>query len=139
MTNPYPNPYPGAYLFSVPGVAEASLPFAATTAFIRRGIGAGAVDRCISTDTPVRFMYTNQLAGSRPPLPYPGLGPVPPDTLTPGMDNMLMSTVCLDERERHRAAMTPAERFAAGLPFASALAPESPMQFLASSGLWAPQ
>ena len=93
--NPYPNPIPGAYLYSHPAVGPAaadSLPFTATQAFIRRGLGAGAVDRCITLDTPVRFLYTNQLAGSRPPIAYPGPGPALPDTISPGLDVYLMST-----------------------------------------------
>ncbi len=96
--NPYPNPVPGAYLFSHPQLGPAaadSLPFVATQAFLRRGLGAGAVDRCITLDTPVRFMYTNQLAGSRPPVATLGPGPAIPDQISPGLDAWLMTTAAV--------------------------------------------
>ena len=72
-------------------VIGASLPFVATQAFIRRGLSAGAVDRFITSEPPLRFMYQNQTRGSRPELPPPAFGPQVPDTLTPGLDNYLVS------------------------------------------------
>ncbi len=136
--NPYPNPYPGAYLFSQPemdAVAMGSLPFAATQAFIRRGIGAGAVDRCISLDTPMRFLYTNQLAGSRPPLPFTGIGPIVPDTIPPGLDTMLMCTTCLDGRPGVGVGGgVPVGEFGTGLPYTTSLNPLSLYQYLQGAG-----
>ena len=72
-------------------VIGASLPYVATTAFIRRGLSAGAVDRFITSEPPLRFMYQNQTRGSRPELPPPAFGPTIPDTLSPGLDNYLVS------------------------------------------------
>jgi hypothetical protein len=83
-----------------PSAADAigsSLPFVATQAFIRRGLGLGVVggpvDRYITSEPPQRFMYNDNFAGSRPPVYAPGFGPQIPDTLTPGMDNYLTSVV----------------------------------------------
>lgn len=73
----------------------ASLPFRATSAFIARALGAGAVDRTVLTEPPLRFLYQNQLQGSRPNLPPPAVGPLVPDTLSPGLDNYLTSLATL--------------------------------------------
>ena len=85
-------------------VMGASLPFVATQAFIRRGLGAGAVDRFIATEPPLRFMYENQTRGSRPSLPPPGFGPVVPDTLSPGLDNYLVSLTAVAAAGQSAAA-----------------------------------
>lgn len=122
---PYPNPYPGTYLFSQRGglgpAAADSLPFVATQEFIRRGV-CGAVDRCISLDTPVKNLYTNQLAGSRPPIAYGGLGPILPDTLSPGMDAYITGLECAPSRAQAAAAVQSADEFAAAMRAQSALA-----------------
>lgn len=73
-------------------VVGASVPFVATTAFLRRGlIGGGSVDRTVVLEPALRVMYDNQLRGSRPNLPLPSFGPQLPDSFSPGLDQYLVT------------------------------------------------
>lgn len=74
-------------------IMGSTAPFTATKCLIQKALRAqSAVDRETIIQTPLRFL--NQGPLYMPPVPFPTMGIIPPDTVTPGWEIAAMSVTC---------------------------------------------